>query len=404
MAAYEFQALNAKGKQESGIIEGDSERQVGQQLKDRALIPLSLKVVSEGKSATSLQTYRRHIRIGDLSLFTRQLATLISSGTPLEESLATISQQTEKKAVQRIVLGVRGKVIEGHSLADSMSQFPTVFPAMFRATVAAGEHSGHLDEILERLADYTEEHQATQQAILSKLIYPIILTLVCVAAIVALLVYVIPTFVDIFDNMGRDLPPLTQVLITMSEFLQNWGLIIGTVIGIGGFLFTLGYKRNSKMRYSVDKFNLRVPLFGNLIKGRQTAAFSRTLGILASSGVPIITALKHAGDVVTNMPMREAIRTATEKIREGASIAGSLKRSKLFPAMTVHLIGSGESSGNLEEMLERAADQQERETKNTVDAFVSLFEPILIVVMGVVIVTIVMSILSPILDFGDLLE
>ncbi len=404
MAAYEYQALNPSGKEESGVIEGDSPRAANQQLKDRHLIPLSVKEIQEGKSSNSLQTYRRHIRIGDLSLFTRQLATLISSGTPLEESLATISRQTEKKAVQRIVLGVRSKVVEGHSLADSMGQFPTVFPAMFRATVSAGEQSGHLDDILERLADYTEDHQATQQAIIAKLVYPIILTLVCVGAIVALLIYVIPTFVDIFDNMGRELPTLTLTLIAISEFLQKWGVLMALIIGIVVALFMLGYKRNSGLRYSVDKFNLRIPLFGNLIKGRQTAAFSRTLGILASSGVPIITALKHAGDVVTNMPMREAIRTATEKIREGASISGSLKRSKLFPPMTVHLIGSGESSGNLEQMLERAADQQERETKNTLDAFVSLFEPILIVIMGGVIVTIVMAILSPILDFGELIQ
>lgn len=404
MAAYEYVALNKSGKEETGIIEGDTQRNVSQQLKDRQLIPLSFKEVKEGKASNSLQTYRRHIRIADLSLFTRQLATLISSGTPLEESLATISRQTEKKAVQRIVLGVRAKVIEGHSLADSMSQFPTVFPPMFRATVAAGEQSGHLDDILERLADYTEDHQATQQAIISKLLYPIILTIVCVGAVIALLVYVIPTFVDIFDNMGRELPPLTQTLISISTFLQRWGIVIAIILAGAIFLFMLGYKRNSAIRYSADRFTLRIPMFGNLVKGRQTAAFSRTLGILASSGVPIITALKHAGDVVTNMPMREAIRTATEKIREGASISGSLKRSKLFPPMTVHLIGSGESSGNLERMLERAADQQERETKNTLDAFVSLFEPVLIIIMGGVIVTIVMAILSPILDFGDLIQ
>lgn len=404
MPAYEFQALNQRGKQENGVIEGDTQRHVSQQLKERKLIPLEIREVREGKAANSLQTYRRHIRIADLSLFTRQLATLVSSGTPLEESLATVARQTEKKAVTRIVLGLRAKIIEGHSLAESMGQFPSVFPAMFRATVAAGEHSGHLDQILERLADYTEEHQATQQAIVTKLVYPVILTLVCVAAVVALLVYVIPTFVEIFDNMGRELPTLTRVLISISEFLQNWGLIIGVGLLVFVVLFVLGYKKNPRLRYAVDKFNLKIPLFGNLIKGRQTAAFSRTLGILASSGVPIITSLTHAGDVVTNMPMREAIRTATERIREGASISGSLRRSGLFPPMTVHLIGSGESSGNLEEMLERAADQQERETRNTVDTFVSLFEPALIVVMGVVIVTIVMSILSPILDFGELIQ
>jgi general secretion pathway protein F len=404
MPAYEFKALNAKGREESGVLEADTPRLVRQQLRDRQLIPLQIQEVREAERKSSLRTSRRGMRSADLALFTRQLATLVRSGTPLEESLGTISRQTHKKSVQRIVLGVRSRIVEGHTLADSLSQFPGVFPGLYRATVAAGEQAGHLDDVLERLADYTEEHQAIQQKITTAMVYPILLTLVSIAVVAGLLGYVVPQVVQIFDNLDKELPTLTKVMIALSDIVKTAGPYIAAGLVAVVILFMQLYRRQPRVRYSTDRFMLRLPFFGELIQGKHAAAFSRTLSILSGSGVPILTALKHAAEVVGNVPMREAIDTAAERVREGASISGSLQKSGLFPPMTLHLIASGEASGNLERMLERAATQQERETANRLSTMVTLFEPILILVMGAVVLVIVLAILLPIFDLNQLVQ
>jgi len=404
MPAYEYTALNRGGREESGILEADTPRLIRQQLRDQQLIPLDIQEVSDSPGKTRLRTSRRGLRSSDLALFTRQLATLVRAGTPLEEAMGTISRQTSKKSVQRIVLGVRSKVVEGYTLADSLAQFPGVFPGLYRATVAAGEHAGHLDDVLERLADYTEEHQAIQQKITTALVYPVLLTLVSIAVVAGLLGYVVPKVVQIFDTLDQELPVLTQIMISLSDIVKASGMyiLIGSVIGL--LVFFRLYKSSNAFHRRVDRLLLRVPLFGELIRGKHTASFSRTLSILAASGVPILTAMKHAADVVGNIPMREAINLATEKVREGASISGSLQKSGLFPPMTLHLIASGEASGNLEAMLERAANQQERETSNRVTTLVTLFEPILILVMGAIVLMIVLAILLPIFDLNALIQ
>lgn len=405
MPAFEYQALNRKGKEESGVLEGDTSRHIRQQLRTKDLTPLDVQEVRDGKPGSrSVKASRGKLKTADLSLFTRQLATLVGSGTPLEESLGTIAQQAHKKSIQRVVMGVRGRVMEGYSLADSMSLFPSAFPGMYQATVAAGEQSGHLDAILERLADYSEEHQQAQQKVMTALIYPIILIIMSVLVVGLLLATVVPKIVEVFDSAGEELPTLTRVIIKLSDFVQTAGpfILVGSIIG--AFVFSWMYKKKGAFSYSVDRFILRIPMIGDLIRGKQTAAFSRTLGILASSGVPILTALKHSADVVSNQPMNAAIKKASSRVREGASISGSLLKSKLFPPMTLHLIASGETSGNLETMLERAATQQERETSVKVTTFVSLFEPLLIVVMGIIIFTIIIAVLMPIINLNDLVQ
>ncbi len=405
MPAYEYKALNRKGKEVSGVLEGDTARQIRQQLRSKELTPLDVKEVRDSKMGGSVaKVSRGSLKTADLALFTRQLATLVGSGTPLEESLGTIARQSHKKSTQRVVMGVRGRVMEGHSLADSFNQFPSAFPGMYRATIAAGEQSGHLDAILERLADYTEEHQAVQQKIMSALIYPVILIVMAVAVVAGLLGYVVPKVVDIFETLDQELPLLTRIMINLSDVVKTAGPFIVVAIVIASFLFTWLYKKKGQFSYRVDLMMLKLPMIGELIRGKQTAAFARTLGILASSGVPVLTAMKHAADVVTNSPMNQAITKATDRVREGASISGSLLKSNLFPPMTLHLIASGETSGNLEKMLERAATQQERETSGRVTTFVSLFEPLLIVAMGIIVFTIIMAILMPIFDLNDLVQ
>lgn len=403
MPAFEYIALSSRGKEQKGVLEGDTARQVRQQLRDRQLSPLEVIEVRDSKGSPGLKTFRSSLRTGDLALVTRQLATLLSAGTPLDESLSAISSQSHKSTIERVITGVRARVVEGHSLSDSLAQFPGAFPSLYRATVAAGEHAGQLDKILERLADYTENHQATQQKITSALIYPILLTVIAIAVVAGLLGYVVPQVVQVFTNMDQELPILTRGLIATSHAVTTLGpYVLG--LGILGLIVFFRLYKRAGFRRRVDGGLLRLPLIGNLIRGKHAAAFTRTLAILSSSGVPVLAALNNAAEVVTNLPMREAIESTAERVREGASISGSLQKTGLFPPMTVHLIASGEGSGQLDAMLERAADQQERETSTTINVALSLFEPALIIIMGVVVLIIVLAILLPIFELNQLVE
>lgn len=402
MPAFEYKALNARGKEEKGILEGDSPRSIRQQLRERQLTPLEVVEVKEsGARGGGLRTSRSHLKSIDLAMITRQLATLLQAGTPLEESLAAIAGQASKKNVERIVLGVRGKVVEGYSFAESLGQFPGAFPELYRATVAAGENSGHLDKVLDRLAEYTEDYQAIQQKMTTALIYPVMLTGIAILIVSGLLGYVVPKVVGVFDNLGQELPALTKGLIAVSDVVKASGLYVAILLAVGALVFSRLYKRPG-FRRRVDRALLRLPVFGRLIRGKNTAAFTRTLSILFGSGVSILDALKNSAAVVSNLPMRDAIEETIDRVREGGSLSGSLKRSGLFPPMVLYLISSGENSGRLGEMLERAAEQQENETSNTISAAISLFEPALILTMGIAVFVIVLAILLPIFELNQM--
>ncbi len=403
MPAFEYIALDARGRQQKGVLEGDTPRQIRQQLRERKLVPLEVNEIAAERAARhGLRTYRRRgMRTVDLALVTRQLATLLGAGTPLEEALHAVAQQTTRGSVARILLGVRARVMEGYSLADSLAQFPAAFPSLYRASVAAGEHAGQLDAVLERLADYTENAQNMQQKVTTALIYPILLTVISIAIVAGLLGYVVPQVVKVFDTMGQELPLLTRTLITVSDVVKTFGPVVLVLIVVAAIVFVRLYRREG-FRRRVDRALLRAPLLGTLIRGKHTAAFARTLSILAASGVPVLTALHNAADVVGNLPMREAILETAERVREGAAISASLQRTGLFPPMTLHLIASGEGTGRLEQMLARAAEQQERETATLISTTLSLFEPALILFMGAVVLVIVLAILLPIFQLNQL--
>lgn len=406
MPAFEYTALTAKGREERGVLEGDNARAVRQLLRERNLTPIAVtetkKNSNEGGSRFSLR-FRSGVNSKDLALLTRQLSTLTSSGSPLEEALGTVARQSAKNHVKGVILDVRSKVLEGHTLANALKEHPRVFPDLYRATVSAGEQSGHLDLVLDRLAEYTEARQEMNQKVGMALTYPIILTLVALTIVTGLLVYVVPQVVQVFDNIGQELPFLTRALIATSETAQSYGLLI--LIAVIGALFGFfRLLRQPKFRYRFDAFKLKLPIIGQLTSGLNTARFARTLSILAASGVPILEALRIAAQVVRNVPMSEAIQTATARVREGASISGALEKSGLFPPMTVHLIASGESSGKLEDMLERAAHYQERETTMTITTIVGLFEHFMILAMGMVVLLIVLAILLPIFDLNQLVK
>lgn len=404
MAAYEYSALDEKGRQTRGLIEGDTPRHARQMLRDRGLAPLEVTEVAEAKSSkTSLFRRGGGLSSTELSLFTRQLATLVRSGLPLDESLTAVSEQSEGKRVKRIALGVRAGVIEGNSLAQSLEQFPAAFPVLFRATVEAGEQSGQLDYILERLADYVERRQVMQQKILLAAFYPAILTFVAVSVVVLLLTYVVPQVVEVFTSIDAKLPALTTGLIALSDFLRDYGIYLVIALVLAALAFERMMRKDAFKR-RVHRNVLRLPLVGRLVRGANTGRFTRTLGILFGSGVPILEALRIGTQVVSNLPMRDAIEAAAVRVREGAALSRSLSASKLFPPITVHLIASGESSGKLDEMLDRAAENQEREVETLVAAMMGVFEPLLILVMGGVVLLIVLAILLPIFDLNQLVK
>ncbi|HHJ18598.1 MAG TPA: type II secretion system protein GspF [Gammaproteobacteria bacterium] len=402
MPAYEYRALNPKGREEKGVLEGDTAKQIRQQLREKSLVPLDVSEIKDrSEQKNGAPASRSSLKTADLALITRQIATLLEAGTPLDETLGAVANQSNKAAVERIILAVRGKVVEGHTFADSLRQFPGAFPDLYRSTVAAGENSGHLDKVLDRLADYTENYQAMQQKISTALIYPVLLTVIAIVVVSGLLGYVVPQVVGVFINLGQELPGLTQGLIAVSDVVKAYGLYVTVFVILAVIIFFRLYKRPGFQR-RVDRNLLRVPIIGNLVRGKNTAAFTRTLSILTASGVPIIDALKNASETIGNMPMREAVQDTVERVREGAGISSSLQKTGLFPPMTMHLMQSGEASGRLEKMLERAADQQERETTSMITAAISLFEPTLIVVMGIVVLIIVLAILLPIFELNQL--
>jgi general secretion pathway protein F len=404
MPAFEYKALTTAGRQQSGVIEGDTARQARQFLRDRGLNPLEINLVTSDKTEGKVRRgFSRGLKAGELALFTRQLATLVRSGTPLEQALYTTARQSEKARVKRIVLAVRARVNEGHSLESGLSEFPAAFPELYRATVAAGEKSGHLDEVLDRLADYAERRQEMQQRINMAMFYPAILTTIAILVAGGLLTYVVPQVVQVFEHLGQQLPWLTRALIAVSDALKSYGLAGIIVIALAGYLFSRAML-NAAFRMRVHRQMLRLPLISKVVRGFNTARFARTLSILSASGVPVLEAMRIAAQVIPNLPMKQAVLDAAANVREGASIQSSLDNSGYFPPMTLHLIASGESSGNLEYMLERAAEHQERELQTLIGALMTLFEPVLILFMGLLVLIIVLAILLPVFELNQLVQ
>jgi general secretion pathway protein F len=343
------------------------------------------------------------VSAADLALLTRQLATLVRAGLPLEEALLATSQQSEKPRVQSILLGVRARVMEGHTLASGLAEFPRVFPEIYRATVSAGEQSGHLDRILERLADYTENREQLRQKVVGALLYPIVLSVMSFTIVSILLVYVVPKVVEVFDTNRAKLPLMTRLLVAVSDFLRNYGVWLLIGLAILAWAAWQALKRPATRRRFHSTL-LTLPVVGRLARGFNTARFTRTLSILTGSAVPVLEALRIAGEVITNLPMRDAVDVAAQRVREGAAIGRSLASSKLFPPMTVHLISSGESSGELEDMLERAAQSQERELDGLLATLVGLLGPLMIVAMGLFVMGIVFAMLLPIFEMNSLIS
>ena len=405
MGAFEYQALDSRGKTRKGVLEGDAERQVRSLLRDQGLTPIK---VTEARNETTehqkklFPTFNR-LSSRDLTLITRQFATLVRAGLSIEECLNALIEQNESLRVRSVLSSVRGKVVEGHSLAHALGEYPNTFPELYRSLIAAGEQSGNLDIILERLADYTENRQMLKQQISQAFIYPVVVSIFSFAIIVVLMTFVVPKVTRVFTATGQELPLPTRVMIGISQHLGNyWGLwVVGIVIAV--FLARQAL-RNDKVRNAWHRFLLKLPFVGSLIRGINAARMASTLGILTSSSIPLLQALRSAVDVVSNLPMRDALLITMRQVSEGGSLSRSLGKTKLFPPMVIHLIASGEDSGHLDAMLMRASDMQSRELESWVKIFTSLLEPMLIVLMGLVVLFIVLSILLPIFEMNQFIH
>jgi len=405
MSAFEYTALDKEGREKKGIIEGDSARLVRQQLREQNLVPLTVTEVKKQLSSekNNFFVFNQKISTTELALMTRQLATLVRAGIPLDEATTTVARQSIKPKVKKLLLGVRAKILEGHTLADGLRDYPHIFSEMYCATVAAGEQSGHLDIVLERLADYTEQRQQLQQRLKLALIYPVILTVMSILVVSGLLTYVVPEVVKVFSDTGQQLPFLTVALIAVSDFMQDWFIyLLLAMLACFAVFKKLVQQPVFKKRY--HQFLLKVPVLGNLVLGGNSAQFSRTLSILAASGVPILDAMRIAVKVMDNIPMREAVEYASQQVSEGSSLSSTLEQSGYFNPMLINLIASGEATGQLEQMLERAAINQERELETTMAVLMGLLEPLLIVAMGGVVLIIVLAILLPVLDLNQLVK
>lgn len=403
MSAFEYTALDVDGRTRKGVLEADTARQIRQQLREKGWAPLRVIEVRQREAKRRTVRWRRGISGSDLALITRQFATLVRSGVPIEEALLTVSQQTNRPRLKSLMVSVRSRIKEGHSLAAALSDFPHVFPDLYRATVSAGEQSGHLDAVLDRLADYTETRQTIKQKTMIALIYPILVTTVAILVVSALLAYVVPQVVQVFTGIGQELPLLTRMLIALSDFVRSYGVVVLLII-IAGVVVGSVVIRRPAVRQQYDRILLHVPLVMRLVRGMNAARFARTLSILVGSGVPLLDSLRISAQVVGNRAMRSAVEDAANSVREGSTLFTALEQSGYFPPMTIHLIASGESSGNLETMLDRAATNQEREMEAMVNVFMGLLEPLLIVTMGGVVLIIVLAILLPIFDLNQLVR
>ena len=406
MAAYSYKALDSGGKVVKGVIEGDSERHVRNQLRGRQLKPVAVaqsgeKVQRKGSKPAFGQLFKPRISQSDLAMITRQLATLVQSNMPLDEALAAAAQQSRKPRINSLVLQVRARVLEGHSLAYALGDFPHVFNEMYCAMVKAGEHAGFLGTVLEQLADYTESSQYTQQKLKGAMIYPLVLILLSIAVVSILMVFVVPELVSVFAHTKQELPQLTKFVIATSEFLTEkwWMLLLGIVAII---LACRQLLKEPGRRRVWHRLLLKMPFISGLVTAMDTARFASTLSILSSSGVPLLDGLRIAGAVLSNLELRAASESVAEAVQEGGSLNRALAQAEVFPPMMVHMVASGEASGELESMLQRSAGNQQRELEMTLGNLMAVMEPLMIILMAAVVCTIVFSILLPIIQMNNL--
>lgn len=402
MPAYRYEAADPAGKLARGVVDADSPRHARGLLRDRGLVPLEVSTLQE-PAGGSTRPFGARLSAAELSMATRQLASLLSARLPIEQALDAVVEQAERQSVRERFAAVRSEVVGGQTLAQALARYPRDFPEVYRALVSAGEQSGDLALVMSRLAEYIESRTALAQRIVLAFTYPAIVTVVAALVIVAMLGWVVPQVVSVFEQTRQDLPALTVGLIAVSGFVRSWGLVVFGLV-VAAIVVLRVALRSPSLRLSWHRRMLRLPVVGRLIRGLNTARFASTLGILTSSGVPLIRALEAGARTLTNDALRGNVLEAISRVREGASLARALKAGGQFPPLMIHLIASGEATGELPQMLERTAATLSQETERRTLTLTSLLEPLLILAMGAIVLLIVLAVLLPIIEINDLVR
>ena len=403
MSAFEYTALEASGRKTRGLTEADSERHARRLLREKGLVPLTVQATSAqpGQRAATASTSRVRLGPTQVVLFTRLLGALLESGLPLDDALSAIAKQSADASLRRVVLDVRSRVLEGQSLADAVGQFPRTFPEVYCATVGAGEQTRLLPLILQRVADYLERRQEVQQKIRLAMIYPAVLTMVSLLVVTGLLTFVVPEIVKVFEHSAQTLPGITIALLATSDFLKTHGLVLLAVL-IGLWIALRALLRRPSIRYAWNGLLLRLPVIGEFHRENDAGRFARTLGILLNSGLNMLDAFRIAEKSVVNLVLRAELGVAATRVREGEALATALSRAPHMPPLLVHLVASGESSGELPRMLETAANSSDRAVQLRLAIGLNLLEPALILTMGLIVLLIVLAILLPIFEMNQL--
>jgi general secretion pathway protein F len=399
--AFQYEALDAAGRTVSGVLQADNPRQARSQLRAQGLLPAAVRPVRAVDRER--RTWTRGISAAELSLLTRQLATLLESGLTVEHALSALVEEASDPKTRGVLAGVKAEISAGHSLTGAMSTYGRSFPEFYCAVIHGGEESGALPTVMQRLADYLDARQALKQKIGLALLYPTLVTTVAILIVTGLLVYVVPQVVQVFQQSRQSLPLLTRALIALSDFLRAAWPFLAALAAVGAVGARLALRR-AAMRRAWHALLLGLPWMGALIRGANTSRFASTLAILAEGGVPLLAALDSGARVMTNVVMRLAVERAIERVREGAGLARALGETRAFPPLLVHLVASGEASGRLAQMLERAARLEAQALERRLAVFVTLLEPAMILMMGGFVLMIVLAILLPIIEINQLVR
>ncbi len=401
MPSYQYEAVDAAGRSDRGMIDADSERSARHALRARGLLPLTVHETRKRAGRGGLIGAR--ISDADLGWLTRQLASLLAARLPLEAALRATLEQAERRHVARTLAAVRDDVRAGHRLAEALAAHPRDFPEIYQALVDAGEQSGDLAQVLERLADYIESRGALRNKVLTAFIYPVIVTVVSIGIVIFLLSYVVPQVVGAFSQAHQTLPLLTRMMLSASDFARQWGLLVAGGLAVLFALWRLRL-RNPSARLAWHARTLKLPVLGRYAMGVDVARFSATLAILTGSNVPLLTALNAARRTLKNCKLQAAVDEATTRVREGSTLAQALQAQRIFPPLLIHLVDSGERTGDLPAMLDRAANVLSIELERRAMTMTAILEPVMILIMGGIVLVIVLAVMMPIMEINQLVK
>lgn len=405
MASFSYQAIDKSGRKTKGVRQADSAKQLRQSLKQEGLMPIDVREnqIAEKPRGQGVSGSRLILSSSQLAMFTRQLSVLLDSGMSLIEALDALAQQADGKRMKTLLGVLKSGVSEGNSFADCLAQFPKSFDQLYISSIRAAEQSGTLDRILDQLADHTESEREFRQKTVLALIYPILVALISLLIVVGLMVYIVPQVVSVFEESGQTLPVLTRGLISISEFLQQWGLLLLGILTLCFAGLRLALQKDG-VRYRFDQLLISAPMLGTYLRGIQSSRYAQTLGMLSESGVALSNGLPIAEGVVQNTYFRRALKGVSKRVVDGESLSLCLGQTKLFPLLMVHMLASGEASGNLDKMLKKSAQQQQSDLAALVSTGIALFEPLMLLTMGAVVLLIVLAILVPILSMNQLIS